>query len=57
MSRQSKPGKKAREAARKARRQARLAVGPVPPARVIPSGKSRKPKHKKDARQNQDDES
>ncbi len=57
MSRQSKPGKKAREAARKARRQARLAVGPVPPARVIPSVKSRKPKHKKDVRQDQGDES
>lgn len=57
MSRRSKSGRKDREAARKARRQARLAVGPVPPARVIPSAKLRNPKHRKDARQDQDDES
>lgn len=54
MSRQKKPASKARETARKARRQARLAVGPVPPARLIELKKSRKPKHRKSP--GQDDE-
>jgi hypothetical protein len=54
VSQQKRPARKAREAARKARRQARLAVGPVPPARVIAPAKSRQPKHKKSAFQ--DDE-
>lgn len=47
MSRQKKPVSRTREAARKARRQARLALGPVPPSRPIEPKKARKPKHRK----------
>lgn len=44
-----KQSDKAREKARKARRQARLAIGSVPPQRVIEPKKTRQPKHRKQA--------
>jgi hypothetical protein len=49
MSRRKQPGDKPGEAAKKARRQARLVVGPAPPSRVIEPKKKRKPRHKKSA--------
>lgn len=39
------------EEAKKARRQARIVIGPAPPAKVIEPGKSRRAKHKKKAAQ------
>jgi hypothetical protein len=38
-----------KDPAKKARRQARIVVGPVPPSRVIPPARQRKAKHKKKA--------
>lgn len=49
MSRRKHAGKKPRDTAKQARRQARLVVGPVPPSRVIEPKKKRKPKHGKSA--------
>ncbi len=54
MGRQKNPPSKAREAARKVRRQARLALGPVPPSRPIEPKKARKPKHRKKTGQDGD---
>jgi|DewCreStandDraft_4_1066084.scaffolds.fasta_scaffold04047_4 hypothetical protein len=49
MAGRKKQADKAREKARKARRQARLAIGSVPPQRVIEPKKTRQPKHRKQA--------